>query len=213
MPLSGGTAVTLASGQSQPSLLHVSATNVYWKTLVEGLSPNTVLMVPLTGGTPTTLATGDLAAVVADSANLYWVPDTSAVVQEPFGGAPITIVDTYQETCGLAVDATNVYWSTESDYLFQVPIGGGTVTTLVVGVPTCELVSDGTCVYFAGLEGLMKVPVGGGDVTTLAPGPSMNDLVVGDISDVVVGSTSVFWMQSLPSPSNNLFALEVLTPK
>jgi hypothetical protein len=40
MPLGGGSAVTIVSGQSQPTLLGVSATSVSGENIVESVPPN-----------------------------------------------------------------------------------------------------------------------------------------------------------------------------
>jgi hypothetical protein len=201
--LCGGTATTLASGQSMnPSLLAVGSTDVYWVTLEGGADgPGQVMQVPLEGGTPTALATKVLPTALAlDAANLYWTDEaTGTVMKVPLaGGTPVPLVGS--GTSGgfgsVAVDATDAYWWANQYGLRKVPLAGGDVTTLVPDtVPIGDFwhfVLSGENLYFGadlGPYALLTVPVTGGAPTVLASGPD----VVGSLA---VDGTSAYWLSS-----------------
>jgi len=115
----GGTPVTLATGQSYPIWVATDGTNVYWDTLGATVGTGTLAMVPVDGGTPTTLATqqSEPYGIVVDSTDIYWAePGVSqvpgAVVTVPIaGGTPTTLVtgENYPEL--LAVTPTTLYWT------------------------------------------------------------------------------------------------------
>jgi hypothetical protein len=86
VPLDGGTAVTLASGQDGPRRLALDSTSAYWTNSGAGVATNgddAVMKVPLGGGTPVMLASR---------------PYSTLGPREAFG---------------IAVDATSVYWSSD----------------------------------------------------------------------------------------------------
>jgi hypothetical protein len=77
VPLGGGTATTLASGQHDPYAIVVDSSNVYWGnagTQTEAYNDGAVMKVPLGGGTPTTLATGQggVYGIAVDETSVYW---------------------------------------------------------------------------------------------------------------------------------------------
>jgi|SRR5580698_4480044 hypothetical protein len=77
VPLGGGPAMTLASGQHDPYAIVVDSSNVYWGnagTQTEGYKDGAVMKVPLGGGTPTTLATGQggVYGIAVDETSVYW---------------------------------------------------------------------------------------------------------------------------------------------
>jgi hypothetical protein len=107
----GGATTTLAGdpGTTNSGLWAITAdaTSVYWGELTSG----TVMSMPIGGGTPATLASGQSPGeLVLDDNNIYWVGGDNSIVRAPIaGGAPITLATLPLTVAALAVDATSVY--------------------------------------------------------------------------------------------------------
>jgi hypothetical protein len=116
------------------------------------------MKVPLDGGAPTTLASGQTAptGTALDGTSVYWVNNDSSEGSSPngavkkvskSGGAPTTLASgllTIQSM--IAVDATSVYWTGEG--VFMVPVDGGAPTTLWAGDSYAGVAVDATSVYW-----------------------------------------------------------------
>ena len=118
-PISGGTTITLASGQNGVARLAVDAANIYWTATNDG----TVMKAPLDGsGPPVALAVlqNYPTGIAVDSTSVYWTNHTGAascaagaVMQVAIGGGtPVALATDQPAADGIAVDATNVYWTT-----------------------------------------------------------------------------------------------------
>jgi hypothetical protein len=82
LPLSGGAAVTLASGQSNVWSIATDGVNVYWTDYIAG----TVMEVSIGGGTPVTIASGQMHPydIAVNASNVYWTGfDKGLVMQAP----------------------------------------------------------------------------------------------------------------------------------
>jgi hypothetical protein len=79
MPLGGGAAVTIASGQDSLADVAVDSANVYWTC---GNNPYKVMKAPIQGGSPVTLANGTGVAlrIAVDATSVYWGDLTSMAV-------------------------------------------------------------------------------------------------------------------------------------
>jgi hypothetical protein len=92
-PLSGGTAVTLASGLlGVPVRMLVDDKNIYWTaeaTYPDDLLPNAPMSMPLTGGTPAPIfpdagePIGDPTTLAIDGVSVYWATSTAILRLTP----------------------------------------------------------------------------------------------------------------------------------
>jgi hypothetical protein len=173
--------VALASGLSKPGCLVLDATHAYWANTGKG----SIMKVPIAGGTPTLLATGQkgLESMAVDRTHLYWTDRATnmgdgTVMKLPLaGGAPVQLVGGQQYPSSIAVDATHVYWSNyNSGAILRAPLAGGEPEELVTEVDAHpkDLKIDATRAYWTN-EGVRDIPgstlvapLGGGDAKKLA---------------------------------------------
>lgn len=119
-PLGGGPSAPLATAHGIPQIVAADATNVYFET------PSALEKVPLSGGTPTKLATladgtNAWTSIAVDGHYVYYVADYDATTRQGTlskvpvaGGAPITLAAGQGVGRAMTVDATSVYWTVES---------------------------------------------------------------------------------------------------
>jgi hypothetical protein len=120
-PIGGGGVVTtlvdggLPDGASNGAGgLAMGPAAVYWTAAGPTNAEGMVMSLPLTGGTPAILASGQngVALMTSDATNLYWTNTSGSVVTLPFGGGVPTTLATGQAGPGnIAVDSTTVYWA------------------------------------------------------------------------------------------------------
>jgi hypothetical protein len=180
----------------------VDATGVYWTSVApDGALGGSVMMVPLCGGSATTLASAtsrssliNPAALAVDGTDVYWASVDEAsgapgdqLMKVPVGGGTSTVIASQQHPAYLAVDPTSLYWSDDGNgTVMKAALSGGTPITLGEGEPqgVASLVVDATRVYFyARTRGIQSVPLDGGRITTLVsddgyPGVTFSNLVL-----------------------------------
>jgi hypothetical protein len=125
MPLAGGAVTTLAVGQTKPSGLAVSATDVFWS--VDGscsepvsgppcpppvMTASAVRRVSIAGGMPTVVANEyEIVGVAVDGANVFWTYPYDSVRFTPAAGGPsASIAGTLGVYVGPVLDQDSVYW-------------------------------------------------------------------------------------------------------
>jgi hypothetical protein len=206
-PLTGGNAVTLASGISFVGSMAIDATSVYWTTIYpQGWA---IMKVGLDGGRPMTVMSDPRfspGSIAVDATSVYWTTsdiDQGWVMKIPLdGGTPTTLASGQAGPSYIAVDATSVYWVNKGYNIFyegsvmSVPSGGGAPTTLVSGLNTydiLQIVVDANYVYWtsggvpgAAKKAVTRIPLGGGTPTTLLTGEYSG-------AAIAVDATSIYW--------------------
>ncbi len=183
IPKNGGTATPLATGLSSTTIpLAIDATNAYWTDPEK----HTVNAIPLGGGAPVTLATGqhnpwELTVV---GGRLFWtnqggIDDGSVFSLALPDGAPQPLSTPRTGAYALAVDAANVYFTLingTNDTVYKVPRSGGTTVPLAMAQQRPQsIVVDATNVYWVNYVAsgemtgtVMKLPLAGGTPMAIA---------------------------------------------
>jgi sugar lactone lactonase YvrE len=181
VPQAGGATEALATGFVTPTSVVTDGNLAYFTTY----GGSRVKSVPLTGGTPTEIATATGPTMLALRGGTLYVAaiadprvgfigqvlsvdlPASNPVQLWSGGSP------YQ----LTTDATHVYWTDQyRRTITRTPLGGGPVDDLVTVSETPQGIAvDGASVYFTTTEGgVYSIPLSGladgGQPTPLATG-------------------------------------------
>ncbi|OIQ99461.1 hypothetical protein GALL_183980 [mine drainage metagenome] len=200
--LAGGTASTLVSGIDAPSALSTDTSNVYWTELWR------IADAPITGGLPTTLASGissDMARIAADQVNIY-ILDGDLVKKLPINGGTVeklsaahggSIGDLSVINQDIVTDGVNVYWTVGSvgptpPIVQKIVVGGGSPATLstdtsIVNPQDCywRVAVDTQNVYWSTGSSsfpvgcsIKKVPIAGGSTTTIVDAAYLRDFTV-----------------------------------
>lgn len=216
VPLDGGEAKVVASGQRNGQSIIAGGNAVFWLAGgdVGKNIPDMVMKLPLEGGTPTKFAKTFLpadAGLAADTTHVYFQQlvgpghgNASRLVRVPIAGGNPEQVATFPEFDGnvIAVDANNAYFTMLGDIMKASLSGGGAPATQVVKVGLGRvwgLASDGRYLYFSdrgenwrsddGRTGAVRrVPVDGGPVETVASG------LRGRPWGIALDATHVYWV-------------------
>ena len=201
VPLAGGSATTLATGQNQPEDIAVGTDGVYWVNYFGA----TVMKMPLSGGDAIAIASGQgsPSGIAVDASSVYWA--NGSIMKTSHDGGTVTPVvsGTGVSAWSLAVSSANVYWI-GSGTVMTAPLSGGTFSTLSSGLARAnDIAIDGTNAYAASsgtsansyTDGTVtKVPLGGGATIILAKDQASPNSVAAD-------GTSVYWGNSAAAGS------------
>jgi hypothetical protein len=159
---------------------------------------NSILRVPLAGGSVTTIASANSPwSVAIDSTNIYWTTSQAAVGKAPLGGGTATMLvppgtpTLVRPSFDLAVDATGVYWIDGAGTLQKVGLAGGMAIPLVppsaVGNEVGIAVYGGNVYYTDSTRNwVQQTSTAGGTPAPLA----MFQL---GVSGIVADATGVYW--------------------
>jgi hypothetical protein len=196
VPLAGGPATTLVTGQNGPVGVAVDSSHIYWADNGAGTIDETNR--DGTGGV-TTLVTGQNypVTVAVDSSHIYWANYLAGTINEaPLAGGPATtLVSGQTHPQGVAVYGSYLYWANacnancqyDTGTIQRAPLAGGTATTLVTGLfdPTGIAVNS-SHLYWTDAGTINQAPRAGGTATTLVTGQ-------GDPFGIAVDGSHLYW--------------------
>jgi len=204
IPIGGGSSLPVASNLAYPGALVANGTTLFFTTnTFASESAGAVMSVSASGGSPTTVASGqsfaenEYTSIAVGGSNVYWTTYASVMAAPANGGQGATTFSSNTYPVAVAADATNVYWTSIANgevnaSVYQQPQVGGSIITLASGqyYPNAITV-DGANVYWTcgagGTGTVVSAPIGGGTPVTIAMGQA-------EPAAVALNSTTVFWV-------------------
>ncbi len=175
IPLCGGEATELASGQDRPFGIAVNDTDVFWAEQGDFGANGAIWRWHKSTGQLTTIASGQLnpSAVVIDEHAIYW--QGNFIFKAPLsGGAATQLGSKAGSFMGLAQDATHIYFA-GINTVGRVPKSGGDSEMLVQSEDDdgWSAAVDHDWVYYTIYGGSLKkvAKTGGEPIVLTGPGP------------------------------------------
>lgn len=132
--------VLISQLNETPTSIAVTSNYLYWSTVSK------VSRVPLTGGTPSTVADNtSVLSIVVEEGTLYWIDGNGAIWRQPAGGSATQI--SAVSTISFDVEGPWLVYSGSSTY--RIPTTGGTPVEFSTG-QTTAVVIDGSNIYYSG---------------------------------------------------------------
>jgi len=157
-------------------------TNLYYLAAADDKTKLDVMRVPIAGGKPTKVASGDRTArvlfIAADAKYVYW-PEAGRLAKAPVAGGEVKEVAKVVYAWAAASDGDYLYWSDSPGdnmgMIRRAKVDGGTTETLASGFSfPVGLALDAKSVFFVNHDaedgGVYRVPKAGGAVATLIRG-------------------------------------------
>jgi hypothetical protein len=171
VPTSGGTPVTIASGQADPRFIAIDASNVYWTNNGGG----EVMSAPIGGGNATTLATGQSAPtnIAVGTQGVFWLSGGNTVSWVVPGNTTIEpFMSGGLHYAGLALNGGYAYYSEYAGPDYTIPQYANFTEFNFFGsstTPIDALAVDANYVYFTteAILSVYKAPLAGGMQTPL----------------------------------------------
>ena len=217
VPEAGGTPTIIATNQDFPWAIAVDDSNVYWTNYDNGYGPSaggsttsgTVMKVPLTGGTPVTLAQGlqNPWGIALDATNVYFSNAGGGTIKSvPIAGGNVTVLASgLLQPEGIAVQNGVVYWVNYAGttvnnnfYVESVATTGGTPKVLSSSTDAFEgfgLAVNATSIFLsteqgavgAATDGLLSMPLAGSSAPTVLASAEVTPFAI------ALDATNVYW--------------------
>jgi hypothetical protein len=164
VPIAGGAAVTLASGQLNNGELAIDNTYVYWADLGDGTqmhnTDGSIMRVPKAGGSVVTLAAnvdGPRSLVLAN--NYVYFGNWDSIQKVPTTTGAVSTVTTTTGATVLAADASSIYagGTAELSPVLQLSFAGVEQSTLAATGNLRSLAVDGGMVFWSDLTSLNSI--------------------------------------------------------
>jgi hypothetical protein len=205
----GGSAVVLATGQTDPEYMAVNSTYVYWTV---GLPDAGVYAVPVDAtadNLPAPTAVGTAAfsvlAVAASDDDVVWSVDTQAASEindqpldggAPAGGAADIVPSARFGPGALALHGIDVYFNDGSSMMHVGTANSGVPSQPIaeLGGPINGMAADGTALYWLAQDPILQVQTC--DVPMCLQGPKTLGHLDSNGSWLVIDAQNVYWLDA-----------------
>jgi hypothetical protein len=210
VPITGGDAGTLASGQDSPHDIVTTGSQVYWTN--DDLD-GSVMKYDIPTAATTAIAFQQAyptGIAVAGPSLVYWTssPDAGGGAVMMFNGTSSSVlVPNQQSPQGIKLDPMNLYWVSiaPGPTIWSVPQGGGDASILgaiPAGNPVGPIALAGTIVYWTNTQPqyVERVSIDGGGATPLGPSSAF-------LSGIAADGTRIYFGAGNPGPPYAVFSM------